>query len=84
GAAQEMLRNRIAKVLKSLSYREREIIKLRYGLGDGYSYTLEEVSHIFKVTRERIRQIEAKALRKMRHPTRIRQLEGFIDASQPG
>ena len=51
GAAQEMLRNRIAKVLKSLSYREREIIKLRYGLGDGYSYTLEEVGHIFKVTR---------------------------------
>ncbi len=59
GAAQEMLRTRIAKVLKTLSYREREIIKLRYGLGDGYSYTLEEVGHIFKVTRERIRQIEA-------------------------
>ncbi len=59
GAAQEMLRSRINKVLKTLSYREREIIKLRYGLGDGYSYTLEEVGHIFKVTRERIRQIEA-------------------------
>ena len=54
---QEMLRDRINKVLKTLSYREREIIKLRYGLGDGYSYTLEEVGHIFKVTRERIRQI---------------------------
>ena len=65
GAAQEMLRGRIAKVLKTLSYREREIIKLRYGLGDGYSYTLEEVGHIFKVTRERIRQIEAKAVRKL-------------------
>jgi len=78
GAAQEMLRNRIAKVLKSLSYREREIIKLRYGLGDGYSYTLEEVGHIFKVTRERIRQIEAKALRKLRHPTRSRQLRDYL------
>ena len=63
-----MLRSRIAKVLKTLSYREREIIKLRYGLGDGYSYTLEEVGHIFKVTRERIRQIEAKAVRKLQQP----------------
>ena len=70
GAAQEMLRGRIAKVLKTLSYREREIIKLRYGLGDGYSYTLEEVGHIFKVTRERIRQIEAKAVRKLQQPSR--------------
>jgi RNA polymerase primary sigma factor len=66
GASQEMLRTRINKVLKTLSYREREIIKLRYGLGDGYSYTLEEVGHIFKVTRERIRQIEAKAVRNRR------------------
>ena len=57
-AGQEMLRDRINHVLKSLSYREREIIKLRYGLGDGYSYTLEEVGHIFKVTRERIRQVK--------------------------
>ncbi|MFM7108460.1 MAG: sigma-70 family RNA polymerase sigma factor [Planctomycetaceae bacterium] len=79
GAAQEMLRNRIAKVLKSLSYREREIIKLRYGLGDGYSYTLEEVGHIFKVTRERIRQIEAKAVRKLQAPARSEELSGFID-----
>jgi len=79
GAAQEMLRNRIAKVLKSLSYREREIIKLRYGLGDGYSYTLEEVGHIFKVTRERIRQIEAKAVRKLQAPARSEELAGFID-----
>ncbi len=79
GATQEMLRNRIAKVLKTLSYREREIIKLRYGLGDGYSYTLEEVGHIFKVTRERIRQIEAKAVRKLQQPTRSQDLVGFLD-----
>ena len=79
GATQEMLRVQIAKVLKTLSYREREIIKLRYGLGDGYSYTLEEVGHIFKVTRERIRQIEAKAVRKLQQPTRSQNLVGFLD-----
>ncbi len=67
------------KVLKTLSYREREIIKLRYGLGDGYSYTLEEVGHIFKVTRERIRQIEAKAVRKLQQPSRSAELVGFLD-----
>jgi len=79
GAGQEMLRTRINRVLKSLSYREREIIKLRYGLGDGYSYTLEEVGHIFKVTRERIRQIEAKAVRKLQQPSRSQDLVGFLD-----
>jgi RNA polymerase primary sigma factor len=79
GASQEMLRSRISKVLKTLSYREREIIKLRYGLGDGYSYTLEEVGHIFKVTRERIRQIEAKAVRKLQQPSRSQELRGFVD-----
>ncbi len=79
GAAQDMLRDRINNVLKSLSYREREIIKLRYGLGDGYSYTLEEVGHIFKVTRERIRQIEAKAVRKLQQPSRSQDLVGFLD-----
>ncbi len=79
GAAQEMLRGRIDRVLKSLSYREREIIKLRYGLGDGYSYTLEEVGHIFKVTRERIRQIEANAVRKLQQPSRSQDLVGFLD-----
>ena len=79
GASQEMLRARINKVLKTLSYREREIIKLRYGLGDGYSYTLEEVGHIFKVTRERIRQIEAKAVRKLQQPSRSQELVGFLD-----
>ncbi len=79
GATQGMLRSRISRVLKTLSYREREIIKLRYGLGDGYSYTLEEVGHIFKVTRERIRQIEAKAVRKLQQPARSQELVGFLD-----
>ena len=79
GATQEMLKIRIMRVLKTLSYREREIIKLRYGLGDGYSYTLEEVGHIFKVTRERIRQIEAKAVRKLQQPSRSQDLVGFLD-----
>ncbi len=79
GASQEMLKGRIQDVLKTLSYREREIIKLRYGLGDGYSYTLEEVGHIFKVTRERIRQIEAKAVRKLQQPSRSQELVGFLD-----
>ena len=67
-------------VLDSLTPRERKVLTLRFGLVDGYSRTLEEVGKQFNVTRERIRQIEAKALRKMRHPTRIRQLHGFFDA----
>ncbi|MHC4736374.1 MAG: RNA polymerase sigma factor RpoD [Planctomycetota bacterium] len=78
-ATQEMLRERIDIILKTLSYREREIIKLRYGIGDGYTYTLEEVGRIFKVTRERVRQVEAKAIRKLQHPVRARKLEGFLD-----
>ncbi len=78
-ATQEMLRERIDSILKTLSYREREIIKLRYGIGDGYTYTLEEVGRIFKVTRERVRQVEAKAIRKLQHPIRARKLEGFLD-----
>jgi RNA polymerase primary sigma factor len=81
-ATQEMLKDKIDHVLKTLTYREREIIKLRYGLGDGYTYTLEEVGRIFKVTRERVRQIEAKAVRKLQHPVRSRQLEGFLDGAQ--
>ncbi|MBX3357188.1 MAG: RNA polymerase sigma factor RpoD [Phycisphaeraceae bacterium] len=81
-AAQEMLRNRIEHVLRGLTYREREIIKLRYGIGDGYTYTLEEVGRIFKVTRERVRQVEAKAIRKLQHPVRARKLEGFVDGSE--
>ena len=80
-AAQEMLRDRIEQVLKTLTYREREIIKLRYGIGDGYTYTLEEVGRIFKVTRERVRQVEAKAIRKLQHPVRSRKLTGFLDGS---
>ena len=79
-ATNEMLKDKIEGVLKTLTYREREIIKLRYGLGDGYTYTLEEVGRIFKVTRERVRQIEAKAVRKLQHPVRSRQLEGFLDS----
>ncbi len=78
-ATHEMLKERIDEILKTLTYREREIIKLRYGLGDGYTYTLEEVGRIFKVTRERVRQVEAKAIRKLQHPVRCRRLEGFID-----
>ncbi len=75
-----MLKDRIKDVLDTLNQREREVLEQRFGLVDGYSRTLEEVGKQFRVTRERIRQIEAKALRKMRHPTRIRQLEGFIDS----
>jgi len=78
-ATQEMLKERIDMILKTLSYREREIIKLRYGIGDGYTYTLEEVGRIFKVTRERVRQVEAKAIHKLQHPVRARRLEGFLD-----
>ncbi len=77
-AGREMLRDKIDQVLKSLTFREREIIKLRYGLGDGYSYTLEETGRIFKVTRERIRQIESKALKKLQHETRTKHLVGFL------
>jgi RNA polymerase primary sigma factor len=77
-----LLREKIVDVLDSLTDRERKVLSLRFGLTDGYSRTLEEVGKQFKVTRERIRQIEAKALRKMRHPTRIRQLYGFFEAEQ--
>ncbi|MBY0113712.1 MAG: RNA polymerase sigma factor RpoD [Phycisphaerales bacterium] len=80
-AAHDMLKARIESVLKTLTYREREIIKLRYGIGDGYTYTLEEVGRIFKVTRERVRQVEAKAIRKLQHPVRARKLQGFVDGS---
>ena len=79
-AARDMLKGRIEMVLKTLTYREREIIKLRYGIGDGYTYTLEEVGRIFKVTRERVRQVEAKAIRKLQHPVRSRKLEGFVES----
>ncbi len=80
-AGNEMLKDRIEEVLKTLTYREREILKLRYGIGDGYTYTLEEVGKIFKVTRERVRQVEAKAIRKLQHPVRARKLEGFLETT---
>jgi RNA polymerase primary sigma factor len=80
-ATHEMLKDKIERVLQTLTFREREIIKLRYGIGDGYTYTLEEVGKIFKVTRERVRQIEAKAVRKLQHPVRSRKLEGFLDSA---
>ena len=76
---QTMLKERLADALGELNYREREILRLRYGLADGYSYTLEEVGKIFSVTRERVRQIEAKAVRKLQHPVRCRRLAGFLD-----
>jgi RNA polymerase primary sigma factor len=74
-----LLKEKLTDVLDSLAERERKVLELRFGLGDGYARTLEEVGKQFRVTRERIRQIEAKALRKMRHPTRIRQLHGFLE-----
>jgi len=76
-----LLRDRIEDLLKTLTYREREIIRLRYGLTDGYTYTLEEVGRIFRVTRERVRQIEAKAVKKLQHPVRSRQLENFMEGA---
>ncbi len=78
-----ILRDKIERLLKTLTYREREIIRLRYGLGDGYTYTLEEVGRIFKVTRERVRQIEAKAVRKLQNPVRSQHLEGFLLGTVP-
>jgi RNA polymerase primary sigma factor len=78
-----LLRERIEELLKTLTFREREIIRLRYGLADGYSYTLEEVGRIFKVTRERVRQIEAKAVAKLQNPVRSRYLEPFVPGGAP-
>jgi RNA polymerase primary sigma factor len=78
-AAQEMLKDKLESVLKSLTLREREIIKLRFGLNDGYTYTLEDVGRIYKITRERVRQIEKKAMDKMQHPLRLRMLAGYLE-----
>jgi len=78
-ATHGLLKDRLDSLLKTLTYREREIIRLRYGLTDGYTYTLEEVGRIFRVTRERVRQIEAKAVKKLQHPVRSKQLESFLD-----
>ena len=69
--------------MEHLNYREREILRLRYGLADGYSYTLEEVGKIFSVTRERVRQIESKAVRKLQQPYRSRALSSFVDGIEP-
>ena len=77
-AASSILRGKIDELLKTLTYREREIIRLRYGLVDGYSYTLEECGRIFKVTRERVRQIEAKAVAKLQSPSRSDRLAAFL------
>jgi len=77
-AAREMLREQVKNALAVLSPREREVLEMRFGLLDGKDHTLEEVGQAFNVTRERIRQIEAKALRKLRHPTRSRHLRDFL------
>jgi RNA polymerase primary sigma factor len=77
--AYSMLKDRLKDVLQTLTERERQVLDYRFGLTDGYSRTLEEVGKEFSVTRERIRQIEAKALRKLRHPTRMRKLDGFLE-----
>jgi RNA polymerase primary sigma factor len=82
GFNQELLKDRLAHVLSSLNHREREILRMRYGLTDGYAYTLEEVGKIFSVTRERVRQIEAKAVRKLQQPYRSRGLLGFLDRGE--
>ena len=76
---QHLLRSRIEEVLQGLNWREREIIKLRYGLGDGHAYTLDQVSKIFAVSRERIRQIESRAMRKLQHPLFAERLTSFLD-----
>ncbi len=82
-AESQELGERFDRVLRTLTYREREIVKLRYGLGDGYTYTLEEVGQIFKITRENVRQKEAKAVRKLQHPVRSRQLEDYVEEERP-
>ena len=81
-ASYAMLKDKLSDVLTSLTERARKVLEMRFGLADGYARTLEEVGKMFKVTRERIRQIEAKALRKMRHPTRLRQLQGFLEGEE--
>ena len=85
--AQAMLKEQMENVLETLTDREREVLKLRFGIVDGYPRTLEEVGERFRVTRERVRQIEAKALRKLRHPTRSRRLRTFLElglSEEPG
>ena len=74
-----LLKERLDAVLTTLSERERKILEMRFGLVDGYGHTLEEIGNLYNVTRERIRQIEAKSLRKLRHPTRAQHLHGFLE-----
>jgi RNA polymerase primary sigma factor len=78
-ASHELLKDQIGDVLDTLTPREQRVLRLRFGLDDGRSRTLEEVGREFKVSRERIRQIEAKALRKLRHPTRSRRLKDYLE-----
>ena len=75
-------KHRIEEAMETLNYREREILRLRYGLADGYAYTLEEVGRIFSVTRERVRQIESKAVRKLQQPYRARTLASFLEGPE--
>ena len=81
---QNLLKQRLGNVLKLLTERERKILEMRFGLVDGCAHTLEEIGCLYNVTRERIRQIEAKALRKLRHPTRVQHLHGFLETKTPG
>jgi RNA polymerase primary sigma factor len=77
-----MLKEKLDDVLALLNERERKILEMRFGLVDGFGHTLEEIGNLYQVTRERIRQIEAKALRKLRHPTRVRHLQGFLEMKE--
>jgi len=77
-----LLKEKLGDVLTTLTERERKILEMRFGLVDGYERTLEEIGKMYNVTRERIRQIEAKALRKLRHPTRVRHLQGFLETDE--
>jgi len=77
-----LLKEKLSDAFKSLTERERKILEMRFGLMDGNSHTLEEIGNLYQVTRERIRQLEAKALRKLRHPTRIRHLRGFLETKE--
>ena len=81
-ANRESLKQRIEEVMQGLNYREREILRMRFGLTDGYAYTLEEVGRVFSVTRERVRQIECKAVRKLQQPFRSRVLSSFVDGAE--
>jgi RNA polymerase primary sigma factor len=83
-ASQALLKERLGHVLKLLTERERKILEMRFGLLDGFGHTLEEIGCLYNVTRERIRQLEAKALRKLRHPTRVRHLHGFLETTTEG